>query len=133
MRRPVNSDVMHLLSPLMKHVIYIFIASPLFVAGGNAQTQIPVVHYCELVAKPDAYDGKQIRLRAEYDSGWEHSVFADDRCVKIWDPKKLVWVEFDDAVALNTKPALMERFEKSRWRPETDRDGRITDNRGVGV
>jgi hypothetical protein len=115
----------------MKNVISIFIASLLLAAAINAQTapasQISVVRYCALLAKPKAYDGKQIRLRAEYDSGWEHSVFADDKCAKTWEPKKLIWAEFDDAIASNTEAAIMARFEKSRWCPETDRDGRISD------
>jgi hypothetical protein len=115
----------------MKDVIATFIVSLFFAVAINAQTapasQISVVRYCALLAKPEAYDGKQIRLRAEYDSGWEHSVFADDKCVKTWEPKKLVWAEFDDAIASNTEAAIMARFEKSRWRPQTDRDGRITD------
>jgi hypothetical protein len=93
----------------------------------NAASYIQTVHYCDLIANPDGYDGKQVRLRAEYDSGWEHSVFADDHCVKVWDTKKLVWVDFDSALASNTEPPIMTRFEKATWRPETDRDGRITD------
>jgi len=99
-------------------------------ATSNAQSkwQVLVVRYCDLVANPDGYDGKQIRLRAEYDSGSEHSVFADDHCVKSWDAQKLVWVEFDSALASNTKAPTMARFEKARCRPETDRDGRIMDN-----
>jgi len=115
----------------MKHVIPTIIVSLLIVVAANAQTtsppEIPTVRYCDLLANPESYDGKQIRLRAEYDSGWEHSVFWDDKCVKRWEPKKLVWAEFDDAVASNTKPATLARFEESRWRPETDRGGRITD------
>ena len=43
----------------------------------NAQSasapQIPTVAYCELLSKPDDYDGKRIRIRAEYNSGFEHS------------------------------------------------------------
>ena len=97
--------------------------------SSDAQTssQIQTVGYCDLIAKPDRFDGKLIRLRAEYDSGWEHSVLADDKCVKTWDAKKLVWVEFERAMASNTKPAIMAQFEKSTWRPETDRDERIID------
>jgi hypothetical protein len=115
----------------MKNVISTSVAALFFAVAIHAQSapasQISVVRYCDLLAKPEAYDGKQIRLRAEYDSGWEHSVFADDKCVKTWEPRKLVWADFDDGIASNTQAAIMARFEKSRWRPETDRDGRITD------
>ena len=108
-----------------------FIVSLLIVVAANAQQgfapEIPIVRYCDLLAKPASFDGKQIRLRAEYDSGWEHSVFWDNKCVKRWEPNKLVWAEFDDAVASNTKLAIMAQFEKSRWRPEIDGAGRITD------
>lgn len=96
-------------------------------AQGSRASQIPTVPYCELITSPDTYDGKQIRLRAEYDSGFEHSVFADSRCVKVWDAKKLVWVKFDDHVDSNTNQAIATRFNNVQWRPETDRDGRIID------
>ena len=80
-------------------------------SNAQSKSQVLVVRYCDLVANPDGYDGKQIRLRAEYDSGSEHSVFADDHCVKSWDAQKLVWVEFDSALASNTKAPTMARFE----------------------
>jgi hypothetical protein len=122
---------MHLPSALMRYTVsFVVILCALSICvTSNARTpsQIQTVRYCDLIAKPDGFDGKLIRLRAEYDSGWEHSVFADDQYVKTWDTKKLVWVEFDSALASNTEPTILARFEKATWRPETDRDGRITD------
>lgn len=96
-------------------------------AQSNTPSHTPTVRYCDLLSKPDAYDGRQIRLRAEYDSGFEHSVFADSRCVKVWDANRLIWAEFDDAAFSNTDVGTMTRFEQARYRPETDKDGRITD------
>jgi hypothetical protein len=134
-RCPLNSDFMHLLSQKIRHVFsylvfLVLTVTPCFSGTAperNSEPKIPLVHYCDLLNRPDTYDGKQIRLKAEYDSGFEHSVFADSRCVKAWDAKKLVWVEFADAAVSNTDRAVAARFDQARWRPEADRDGRITD------
>src|SRR2546423_4455605 len=100
------------------------------VAATNAQSkpafEPPTVRYCDLISNPDAYDGKQIRLRAEYESAFEASVFADSKCVKRWDPKKLIWVEFGDVAFSKTRATTLKQFEDARYRPETDKDGRIT-------
>src|SRR6266850_7948844 len=127
-RAQLMPEVMHLLSIRMKFVLSNSILSLLTItiwfvatnAQGKRASQIPTVRYCDLITNPDTYDGKQIRLRAEYDSGFEHSVFADSRCVKVWEAKKLIWVEFDDRVDSNTNHAIATRFKNAKWRPETD-------------
>ncbi len=90
----------------------------------NAQSasapQIPTVAYCDLLSKPDEYDGKRIRIRAEYNSGFEHSLFSDSACVNTWDTKKLVWVEFDESVNTNTKPKILKRFRGGEIPPTYD-------------
>ena len=86
----------------------------------------PVVGYCDLISNPDAYNGKEIRLRAEYQSGFETSFFFDSKCVKRLDPKKIVWVEFDDLEISKNTPEIVKRFHDVLYRPETDKDGRMT-------
>jgi hypothetical protein len=95
----------------------------------NAQSapepQIPTVAYCDLLSRPSDYDGKRIRIRAEYNSGFEHSVFSDSACVKAWDTKKLVWVEFDESVNTNTKPKILKRFREARFHQPVNERGEI--------
>jgi hypothetical protein len=95
----------------------------------NAQSasapEIPTVAYCDLLSKPDAYDGKQIRIRSEYNSGFEHSVFSDSACVKAWDTRKLIWVEFDESVNTNTKPKILKRFREARFHQPVDEKGEL--------
>src|SRR5262245_16601493 len=88
--------------------------------AAKPQSASPVaVRYCDLISNPDAYDGKEVRLRAEYRSGFEMSYFADAKCVKRWDPKKLVWVEFDDVAISQNDPDIVKRFQNVLYRPET--------------
>jgi hypothetical protein len=91
-------------------------------AQSTSASKIPTVAYCDLLRNPDDYDGKKIRIRAEYNSGFEHSVFSDTACVKAWDTKRLVWVEFDEPVNANTKPKILKRFKDARFHePINDR------------
>jgi hypothetical protein len=90
---------------------------------------IPTVGYCQLLANMDDYDGKQIRITAEYNSGFEHSVFSDHSCVESFDPKRLIWVDFDESLSSNTRPNTLAKFQAAQYRPETNKRGVITDQR----
>jgi len=87
--------------------------------------EIPTVAYCDLLSKPDAYDGKRIKIRAEYNSGFEHSVFSDSACVKAWDTRRLLWVEFDESVNTNTKPKILKKFRKARFHQAVNDKGEL--------
>jgi hypothetical protein len=39
--------------------------------------EIPTVGLCSLLAKPKDYDGKRVRVRAEYHAGFEYSYLDD--------------------------------------------------------
>ena len=94
-------------------------------AQSTSESKIPTVAYCDLLGKPDDYDGKIIRIRAEYNSGFEHSVFSDSACVKAWDAKKLIWVEFDESVNVNTRPKTLKKFEAARFHQPVNDKGEI--------
>lgn len=96
-------------------------------AQSASTSEIITVSYCNLLSKADDYDGKQIRISAEYNSGWEHSVVADQTCVERFDPKQLIWVEFADSVDVKTKPRILAKFRAAQYRPKTDKRGQITD------
>ena len=96
-------------------------------AQSASASEILTVSYCNLFTKADAYDGKQIRLSAEYNSGFEHSVVSDQKCVERFDPKQLIWVGFADSVDVKTKPGILAKFKEALYRPKTNKRGEITD------
>ncbi len=92
-----------------------------------SRVPIPTVGYCQLLANMDDYDGKQIRITAEYNSGFEHSVLSDHSCVKSFDPKRLIWIDFDDSLSTNTRANTLAKFQAAQYRPKTNNRGVITD------
>jgi hypothetical protein len=79
--------------------LIIFIGSVIATAqpsSGSARitTGVSTIGFCELISKPDLYDGKQVTLRANYISTFEVSAFSDSNCA---DKDRRMWVEFDRA------------------------------------
>jgi hypothetical protein len=52
-------------------------------------------------------------------------VFSDSACVKAWDTKKLIWVEFDKTVSTNTKPKILKRFKEARFHQPVNEKGEL--------
>jgi len=88
-------------------------------AGGVPSRTInpPTVQYCDLIANPALYDGKQIRLHGIYSvAGSGYSRFFSSSC-----PDKTLWVEYDANYetcsgrnAINAL-ATMRRKSGGRW------------------
>jgi len=73
----------------------------------RGQKSIPIVSYCDLVAEPEAYDGKEVTVRASYRYGFE---WQELFCQKCRGTGK-TWVEFDEGAAAEYKAAL-KKFPK---------------------
>lgn len=72
--------------------------------------EIPTVAFCDLLCKPDAYNGKEVRFRAKYVSTFEVSTFVDSKCT---DKDNRTWVEFDrSSVKTSTKPEVFQKLEE---------------------
>ena len=70
-------------------------------------SDIPTVTLCELVYNPDAFDGKEVRLRATYLSNSKVAAFVDQNCMA---KDKRTWVEFDGTSIKASAPSGM--YEK---------------------
>ena len=71
--------------------------------------EVQDIAFCDLLNKPDLYDGKEVRFRAKYISTYEVSTLVDSNCP---NKQKRVWVEFDDAsVKRSTRPNVLRKVE----------------------
>ncbi|PYS82400.1 MAG: hypothetical protein DMF67_13035 [Acidobacteria bacterium] len=82
-------------------------------------SEIPTVSLCALLSKPADYDGKEIRVRAQYNVGFEWSYF-DSSCKEYaiettpyWTAN-VVWAEFGESVKTATEPEIYEKFKQAR-------------------
>lgn len=48
--------------------------------GSNAELEVITVRFCDLVTRPDHFDGKVIRVQAIYESTWEWVRLYDRSC-----------------------------------------------------
>jgi hypothetical protein len=105
---------------LVPKILFFFLTLAVVNDVGGVPSQIsnpPAVQYCELVANPTLYDGKQIRLHGEYSIvGSGYSEFVSSSC-----PGKTLWVEFDSNYASCSSGssvkslATMRRKSGVRW------------------
>ena len=89
-------------------------------AGQTAASGPPTVSLCSLLSKPADYDGKEIRVRTQYNLGFEWSYFDDESCKEyavkstpFWIAN-VVWAEFDESVKSSTEPAVYEKLKVAR-------------------
>jgi hypothetical protein len=85
-----------------------------------AAPEPPAVSLCSLLSSPADYDGKKIRIRAEYNLGFEWSYFDDASCKEyavkttpFWTAN-VVWAEFGESVNSSTEPAAYEKLKVAR-------------------
>jgi hypothetical protein len=81
-----------------------------------SNSEIPTVSLCDLLSKPADYNGKEIRVRAQYHIGFEYSLFNDPVCkdyaiksTPFWNGA-VVWAEMDQSVKTVTKPEIYKKF-----------------------
>jgi hypothetical protein len=48
--------------------------------SSNSSEKIPTVRFCDLVARPELYDNKVVRVRASYLANFESAMFYDLKC-----------------------------------------------------
>lgn len=81
---------------------------------GTAASDTPSVSLCSLLGKPADYDGKEVRLRATYNIGFEWSYFDGPRCKEYavettpYRAAKVAWAEFDESVNSSARPEVLE-------------------------
>jgi hypothetical protein len=85
-----------------------------------AASDIPAVSICALLVKPADYDGKEVRVRATYNIGFEWSYFDGPRCKEYaaettpyWTAN-VVWAEFDESANSSTRPEVLEKLKRAR-------------------
>jgi hypothetical protein len=69
------------------------------------------VSLCELIAHPDDYDGRIVRVRGIYRSFFELSELY---CPKCYDDSSRIWIAEGDEVGHGTTSNLFKRLEKGR-------------------
>lgn len=86
----------------------------------TSPSEVPTVSLCALLSKPTDYHGKEIRVRAEYNLGFEWSYFADDSCKDFavettpYLTANVVWAEFGKYVEASSKPEISQKLIKAR-------------------
>jgi hypothetical protein len=81
-------------------------------------SETPVVSLCDLLRKPADYDGKEIKVRAQYHIGFEYLSLDDPSCkdyAVVTTPHwigNVVWAEFDESVEATTKPEIYSDFKR---------------------
>jgi len=63
------------------------------VARSSDRKDVPTVAYCDLLRNPDAYNGKQVRITADYRLGFEWSELY---CLECWGMEGRTWADFDE-------------------------------------
>lgn len=59
----------------------------------KAQQQQPItVRFCDLIARPDSFNGKIVRVQAIYESTWEWRRLYDETCL---GPQNYIWPVFE--------------------------------------
>lgn len=82
-------------------------------AGTSAQalssTAIIDTTFCELVERPEKYDGKIVRVKAIYRSSFE---LSEVYCPECYDSRKRVWAEFTEMSDRCLKSKETKRLKK---------------------
>lgn len=115
------------MGPVMISLLLVALCSLVSVQGQSLRTNdaqsssadIPTVTLCDLYSKPDDYNGKEVRVRARYHIGFEHSYFGDTSC-KVFAVKttpfwigNIVWADFDESIKASTKPEVYKQFKEA--------------------
>jgi hypothetical protein len=103
-------------------VVFLLLLVPCVMAQPQNTSSILTVSLCELTRHPSRYDGKQIRTRALFHSGFEWSTLDDVAC-----KKRPVWVDFSNSVEENTQPETYRRFEEAAYHDIYNERGEIMD------
>ncbi|MBC7930975.1 MAG: hypothetical protein H7Z38_10480 [Rubrivivax sp.] len=86
----------------------------------HISSERPTVSLCALLSKPADYDGKEIRVRAQYNIGFEWSYFDASSCKEYavettpYRTANVVWAEFNKSVETETKTEVYEKFRKAK-------------------
>lgn len=87
-------------------------------ATQHSKSETPIVSLCDLLSKPEDYNGKEIKVRVQYHLGFEYSLFDDPSCkdyAVVTTPDwagNIVWAEFDKSVEATTKPEIYSDFRR---------------------
>jgi hypothetical protein len=92
---------------------------------GAAIAPIPTVEFCDLIRNAADYDGKQVRVRVIYYSGFEMSRVGNPTG-RSCGGKTMVWAEFD-GVYSQSKPEITKRLRDSFYSITVDASGNIQD------
>ena len=82
-------------------------------AVGGAQT----VAYCEVQSNPGAFKDKMIRVRALYQTDFEHSALTAASCTA---PIPMTWVDFEKSWESRTSWRLHRATDRVKWRVQAD-------------
>jgi hypothetical protein len=83
-------------------------------------SKIPTVTLCDLMSRPEEYHGKEIRVRAQYNLGFEWSYFDDSSCKNYavettpYRVGNVVWAEFDKSVDSSSRPEIRQKLAGAR-------------------
>lgn len=94
-------------------------------AQGAATATIPTVEFCDLIRNAADYDGKQVRVRVIYYSGFEMSSVGSPNG-RSCGGKTMVWAEFD-GVYSQSKPEITKRLRDSFYSITVDANSNIQD------
>jgi hypothetical protein len=84
-----------------------------------AAPEPPTVSLCSLLSRPAEYDGKEVRIRAQYNLGFEWSYFYDGSCKEYAEQTtpfrtaNVVWAELDESVKSSTESAVYGKFREA--------------------
>jgi hypothetical protein len=84
-----------------------------------AAPEPPDVSLCSLLSRPADYDGKEVRIRAQYNLGFEWSYFDDESCKEYavkttpYRTADVVWAKFDESVKSATGPEVYAKFREA--------------------
>ena len=71
---------------------------------------IPTVIFCDLIQRPDLYDGKEVRFRAKYLANSRVAAFGDPYCTA---KENRTWVEFDGtSIKASSKAETYQKVEE---------------------
>jgi hypothetical protein len=87
-------------------VVLFLCFSPNFVVYSSEYTP---VEYCELINNPSQYNGKKIRVEANYRYGFEWSELICEDCFEL---QKRTWVDFDKLDESCSSKKLLKKLKK---------------------
>jgi hypothetical protein len=61
----------------------------------SSEQELPEIHFCQLVARPDEYEGKVVRVHAVYSFGIHGATIGDRSCSSV---ETITWVSMTPAM-----------------------------------